>query len=151
MLSSRARYATRAILDLSLRDASKTTLIQDIADRQNIPLKFLQQILVSLKSSGFVQSRKGPGGGYVLARPPEKIMLGDVIRAMDGMLAPISCVSQAAHSECGCPVPETCALRTKFKEVRDAMASLLDHTSFAELAEAQRKAEGLPPLLDYVI
>ena len=151
MLSSRARYATRAILDLSLREGEKATLIQDIADRQNIPLKFLQQILVSLKTAGFVGSRKGPGGGYALTRSPSAITLGDVVRAMDGSLAPISCVSIAAHAECGCPRPDTCALRAKFREVRDAMADILDHTTFAELAESQRKADGVPTPLDFVI
>lgn len=151
MLSSRARYATRAILDLSQRYGERTTLIQDIAERQNIPLKFLQQILVSLKSAGFVQSRKGPGGGYSLARAPRTITLGDVIRSMDGMMAPISCVSVNAPSECGCPRPDTCALRAKFREVRDAMAAVLDTTNFEELVELQRKADGAPTPLDFVI
>ena len=150
MISSRARYATRALLDLSLR-GGETTLIQGIAERQNIPLKFLQQILVSLKAAGFVASRKGPGGGYSLAKKPESITLGAVIRATDGMLAPISCVSVNAHAECGCPCPETCALRAKFKDVRDAMAAILDRTTFAELAEAQRVADGNPSPLDFVI
>ena len=150
MISSRARYATRAILDLSLRGGT-TTLIQDIADRQNIPLKFLQQILVALKGAGFVSSRKGPGGGYALARKPESITLGAVIRAMDGGVAPISCVSVNAHAECGCPRPETCALRAKFRDVRDAMAAILDRTTFAELAESQRATDGAPSPIDFVI
>ncbi len=150
MLSSRARYATRAILDLS-QHAGETVLIQDVALRQNIPLKFLQQILVSLKGAGFVSSRKGPGGGYALARKPETITLGDVVRSMDGMLAPLSCVSVNAHAECGCPRPETCVLRAKFREVRDAMAGILDRTTFADLAEAQRSADGIPAPLDFVI
>lgn len=150
MFSSRARYATRAILDLSQK-AGETVLIGDIARRQNIPLKFLQQILVSLKGAGFVSSRKGPGGGYALARRPEAITLGDVIRAMDGMLAPLSCVSVNAPAECGCPHPDTCVLRATFREVRDAMAAILDRTTFADLAEAQRKADGTPFTLDFVI
>src|SRR5579862_4757536 len=137
MLSSRARYATRALLDLSMREGFKATLIQDIAERQNIPVKFLQQILVGLKVAGFLASRKGPGGGYVLAKPPEEILLGDVIRAMDGAIAPISCVSVNNFHECGCPNPETCVLRFKFREVRDAMALILDSTTFAELRELQ--------------
>lgn len=151
MLSSRARYATRAILDLSLRAGERTTLIGDIAARQNVPLKFLQQILVTLKGAGLVRSQKGPGGGYALARRPELITLGDVIRATDGMLAPISCVSVNAPAECGCPHPETCALRAKFREVRDAMSAVLDHTTFAELAEMQRRADGTPLPIDFVI
>lgn len=151
MLSSRARYATRALLDLSLRDDHKATLILEIAERQNIPVKFLQQILVALKIAGFLQSRKGPGGGYALALPPEQITLGAVIRAMDGAIAPISCVSVTNFHECGCPNPNTCVLRMKFREVRDAMAEVLDHTTFAELRDLQATVNGSPSILDYVI
>lgn len=142
MLSSRAKYATRAVLHLAVRENEGPVLIQEIADAQNIPLKYLQQILVSLKVAGFVQSRKGPGGGYALAKPSREIMLGSVLRAMDGPLAPISCVSVTQHAECGCPDPETCALRATFREVRTAMAAVLDTTSFEILATRQK--EGLP-------
>src|SRR5271165_3009659 len=106
MLSSRARYATRALLDLTIHYEEGPVQIQDIADRQNIPFKYLQQILMSLKVAGFVQSRKGPGGGYLLSSSPSQITLAAVLRAMDGPLAPISCVSVMSFSECGCPRPE---------------------------------------------
>src|SRR5689334_15095774 len=105
MLSSRARYATRALLDLTLHYSEGPIQIHDIAERQAIPVKFLEQILLALKRFGFVQSRKGPGGGYALAKPPETITLGAVVRAMDGPLAPISCVSVSGYMECGCPDP----------------------------------------------
>ena len=114
MLSCRAQYATRAILDLSLLYAEGPIRIHDIAERQNIPFKFLQQILVSLRMTGFVQSRKGPGGGYLLAMAPQEITLGAVVRAIDGPIAPISCVSVTKFSECGCPNPEICSLRMSF-------------------------------------
>ena len=152
MLSSRARYATRAVLDLSLLADQGPIQIQDIASRQNIPVKFLQQILVALKMTGFVQSRKGPGGGYSLAVPPQEITLGAVLRAMDGPIAPISCVSVTKFSECGCPNPEVCALRVAFKDVRNVMSEVLDQTTFAELAERQRQNEdGLSNSFDFVI
>ena len=152
MLSSRARYATRAILDLSLEYSKGPIQIQDIADRQNIPVKFLQQILVALKMTGFVQSRKGPGGGYLLAIPPKEITLGAVVRAMDGPIAPISCVSVTKFSECGCPHPEVCSLRTTFKEARDAIAEVLDKTTFADLTDRQLTAiDELTRSLDFVI
>lgn len=151
MLSSRARYATRALLDLSLRHDQGPILIQDIADRQKIPLKYLQQILVSLKLAGFVNSRKGPGGGYSLAKEPDEITLGSVLRAMDGPLAPISCVSVSAYSECGCPHPDRCALRESFGKVREAMAGVLDGTTFADLRAEQQRLESLPSVLDFVI
>ncbi|HWD37957.1 MAG TPA: Rrf2 family transcriptional regulator [Fimbriimonas sp.] len=141
MLSSRARYATRALLDLSIRYENGTTQIQDIAERQNIPFKYLQQILMSLKVAGFVQSRKGPGGGYTLSMPPNEITLAAVLRAMDGPLAPISCVSVTSYSECGCPKPETCALKNAFRDVREAMVEVLEKTSFADLRDRQNKAD----------
>ena len=152
MLSSRARYATRAILDLSLEFSKGPIQIQDIAERQNIPVKFLQQILVALKMTGFVQSRKGPGGGYLLAIAPKEITLGAVVRAMDGPIAPISCVSVTKFSECGCPNPEVCSLRNSFKEARDAISQVLDNTTFADLTNRQLAAiDSLTRSLDYVI
>lgn len=152
MLSSRARYATRAILDLSLLFEQGPIQISDIAERQNIPVKFLQQILVALKMTGFVQSRKGPGGGYSLALPPSEITLGAVVRAMDGPIAPISCVSVTKFSECGCPNPEICSLRSAFKEVRNAMAEVLDRLTFAELARDQQAGiDSLTRSFDFVI
>lgn len=152
MLSSRARYATRALLELSIRYEEGATQIQDIAERQNIPFKYLQQILMSLKVAGFVQSRKGPGGGYLLASPPSEIALGAVLRAMDGPLAPISCVSVMSFSECGCPRPETCALRGAFRDVREAMVEVLDRTTFADLRDRQLKAEATEAAsFDFVI
>lgn len=151
MLSSRARYATRALLDLSLREPGKAVLIQDIAQSQDIPLKFLQQILASLKIAGILVSRKGPGGGYALARPPELITLGEVVRAMDGMIAPISCVSKNRFKECGCPNPDTCVLREAFGEVRDAMSDVMDGTTFANLRDRQRVVDNDPSVINFVI
>src|SRR5207247_1770473 len=118
MLSNRGKYATRALLDLTLHYLDGPILIQDIAERQNIPIRFLEQILLSLKRLGFVKSRKGRGGGYFLAKPPESITLGAVVRAMDGPIAPISCVSVTAFMECGCPDPNVCGIRVIWQEAR---------------------------------
>jgi Rrf2 family protein len=149
MLSNRAKYATRALLDLSLHDDGNPVPIQEIAHRQNIPVKFLEQILLALKLGEFVTSRKGPGGGYLLAKPAEKITLGAVVRAMDGPLAPISCVSVSGYHECGCPEPEICGLRKVWKEARDAIANVLDNTTFADIREQHGRPEEAP--LDFVI
>src|SRR5688572_16210903 len=152
VLSSRGKYGTRALLDLSLHYEEGPIQIQEIAERQNIPLKYLEQILLSLKRYGFVTSRKGPGGGYSLARPPHAITLGAVVRAMDGPLAPISCASVSGYAECGCPEPETCGLRAIWKEARDALAAVVDGTTFADLRDRhlQLKADGRE-VLDYAI
>ncbi|HZP80975.1 MAG TPA: Rrf2 family transcriptional regulator [Chthonomonadaceae bacterium] len=152
MLSSRGKYATRALLDLTLHSDAGPVQIHDIAARQKIPVKFLEQILLSLKRFGFVQSRKGPGGGYTLAMPPENITLGAVVRAMDGPLAPISCVSVSGYMECGCPDPTTCGLRAVWKEARDALAEVLDSTTFADIRDRHRSLrEQCNEILDYVI
>src|SRR5437667_7631362 len=107
MLSSRAKYATRALLDLSVNYEKGPVQLQHIAERQTIPAKYLEQIMMTLKLGGYVVSRKGPGGGYMLARPPDQITLGSVTRAMDGPIAPMSCVSISGFHECGCPSPDS--------------------------------------------
>ncbi|MFN3651467.1 MAG: RrF2 family transcriptional regulator [Armatimonadota bacterium] len=152
MLSSRAKYATRALLDLTIHGGDQPIPIHETAERQEIPLKFLEQVMLSLKRHGFVQSRKGPGGGYLLARAPEEITLGSVVRAMDGPLAPMSCVSVSGYMECGCPDPETCGLRAAWKEARDALAGVLDGTTFADIqARSARLRAEHGSVLDYVI
>lgn len=133
MLSSRARYACRALVCLSEHYGKDSVQVQQIADEQNIPKLYLQQILMTLRAAGFVASRKGRNGGYYLARKPGDITLGSLLRAMDGPLAPISCVSVTQFGDCGCPNPETCGLRKIFAEVRDRAATLLDSTTFDEL------------------
>jgi Rrf2 family transcriptional regulator, cysteine metabolism repressor len=152
VLSSRGKYATRALLDLSLHYDEGPVQIQAIAERQKIPLKYLEQILLTLKRYGFVTSRKGPGGGYLLAKPPQEITLGAVVRAMDGPLAPISCASVSGYAECGCPEPATCGLRAVWKEARDSLAAVLDGTTFAEIRDRHESlAAGREKVLDYVI
>ncbi len=152
MLTNRGKYATRAVLDLALHYKQGPVLIQDIAARQKIPLKFLEQILLALKTAGFVASRKGRGGGYYCARPPEEITLGAVVRAIDGPLAPVSCVSQTQFGECGCPDPNVCALRSVWKDARDALSRVLDGTTFADISARHRDlVQGTYDIIDYVI
>jgi Rrf2 family cysteine metabolism transcriptional repressor len=152
VLSSRGKYGTRAMLDLCLHAEEGPVQIHDIAERQKIPLKYLEQILLSLKRYGFVNSRKGPGGGYSLAKPPQAITLGAVVRAMDGPLAPISCASVSGYAECGCPEPATCGLRAIWKEARDALAEIMDGTTFADIRDRHLQLRaGERETLDYAI
>lgn len=155
MLSSRSKYATRALLDLAIQQEQapgRPVQAGDIAERQKIPLRFLEQILLVLKRQGWVRSRKGPGGGYLLARDPGGLTLGEVLRALDGPLAPISCASVSGYMECGCPEPETCSLRLVFREARDALAAVLDGTTFADLRDRHESlCAARTDLLDYVI
>jgi Rrf2 family cysteine metabolism transcriptional repressor len=137
-LSTKGEYASRAMLELSLHYEKKPLHIRDISKAQDIPQRFLEQILLQLKRAGLLRSRKGPEGGYSLAKPPGEINVAEVIRAMDGPLAPIDCVSVTAYEVC--PHERTCSLKGLWKEVRDAIAEILERTTFADLAEKARAA-----------
>jgi Rrf2 family transcriptional regulator, cysteine metabolism repressor len=137
-LSTRGEYASRAMLELALRFADGPQHIRDISAAQDIPERFLEQILLQLKRAGYLRSRKGPQGGYRLSRPPDKISVAEVIRAMDGPLAPIDCVSVTAHEIC--PKEEGCVLKGLWKETRDAIASILERTTLADLVDRSRTA-----------
>ncbi len=132
-LSTRGEYASRAMLELSLRYEDGPLHSREISKAQEIPPRFLEQILLLLKRAGYLKSRKGQRGGYVLAKPPGEINVAEVIRVMDGPLAPIDCVSVMAHQ--ACPMEKTCGLRWLWKDVRDAVAEILEKTTFADLVE----------------
>ena len=116
-------------------------LIAELANRDRIPQKFLEAILLELKRHGVVESRKGKGGGYFLRRAPDDITFGEVIRVLDGPLAAVPCVSQMAYMKCTeCVDEQTCGVRVAMKEVRDATARILDSTTLADVnAQVTRK------------
>jgi Rrf2 family protein len=151
-LSVRGEYALRALTILGLEYGEHVIRIQEIADRQNIPKRFLEQILNDLRAAGFVESRRGVGGGYRLARPPGDLPIAAVVRRLEGKLAPVSCVSVGFYEKCSCPDESRCALRSVMKEVRDAVAGLLERLTVADLVLRARKLEKSPDLaLDYAI
>jgi Rrf2 family cysteine metabolism transcriptional repressor len=137
-LSTKGEYASRAMLELSLHWPQRSLHIRDISSAQHIPEKFLAQILLLLKRAGYLRSRKGPKGGYLLAKPPSQITVAEVIRVMDGPLAPIDCVSVTAHEVC--PLEGSCGLRWLWKDVRDSVARILERTTFAQVARRARRA-----------
>ena len=132
-LSKRGEYGLRALQDLAARYNEGPVRGQDLAERNNIPHRFLEQIMLILKHGRIVRSQKGPQGGYYLARPPRQINLAQVVRLLDGPLAPISCVSETAYEPCGCPDMQTCGLRRVMQEVRDAVAGIMEKTTLADL------------------
>lgn len=146
-LSTKGEYASRAMLELARRYQKGPVHSRQISEAQEIPPRFLEQILLLLKRAGYLKSRKGQKGGYVLAKPPDEINVAEVIRVMDGPLAPIDCVSVMAHETC--PMENTCGLRWLWKDVRDAVAEILEKTTFADLAAKSHPAvlheAGLPP------
>jgi Rrf2 family protein len=108
--------------------------ISALSDHEGIPQKFLELILLDLKRHGILQSKKGRGGGYALARSPRDVSLGQIIRILDGPLAPLPCVSHTAYVKCEeCVDETTCGIRTVMKEVRDSTARILDGTSLADV------------------
>jgi Rrf2 family protein len=139
MLTQRAKYGLKALCILAREAPGAPPLaIHDVAERGHIPQKFLEAILLDLRRHGFVASRRGKAGGYALARPAAEMAVGDVIRALDGPLAPIPCASLTAYRPCAdCTDPPSCAIRILMRQVRDATAGILDGTTLAQLAAAE--------------
>lgn len=124
------------MIDLATWDNGDSLIqIKEIAEREHIPAKFLEQILLSLKNAGLLHSKMGVGGGYYLAKPASEISLGHIVRVLDGPLAPINCVSQLAYEPCGCPDEETCGLRLVMLDVRNAISDILDNTTLADVGD----------------
>jgi Rrf2 family protein len=141
-LTKRGEYGIKALIDLAAQeDPQAATQIKDIAQRQQIPVKFLEQILLTLKNAGVLRSRAGVGGGYYLARLPGEITLGQIVRVLDGPLAPISCVSQMAYERCVCADEATCGLRLAMLDVRNAIADILDRTTLADVSTRVERAQ----------
>ena len=138
MLSHKAKYGLKAAFYLARRHDQGPVLISDLATAEYIPKKFLEHILLELKKHGILYSRMGKGGGYSLAKSPEKIYLGQIIRVLDGPLAPVQCVSKSAYIRCvECKDERTCEIRKVMKHVRDATAHILDRTSLADAMHAK--------------
>lgn len=144
MLTSKAKYALRAMTDLAAERARAPIFIADIAERQDIPRRFLENILLELRKHGLVVSQRGKMGGYTLARAPEEISFADIIRAIDGPLAWTPCTSRTAYRRCeDCRPEEDCTLRRAMLKARDASAAVLEGMTLAEAArlpEARRSA-----------
>jgi Rrf2 family protein len=143
VLSQKCKYALQALLVLARENSDELLLVSDIAERENLPKKFLEAILLELNRNGLVRSRRGRGGGYALAKPADLITFGQVLRIMDGPLAPLSCVSVNYYRRCDdCRDENTCEIRKVMRRVRDAIAAELDGTSLADALE-QSKAKAL--------
>lgn len=141
-LSKKSEYGLRALLELTLAHGTTTLQRHDIAARQHIPVEFLEQILLALKRAGLLSSRRGVKGGYTLIKQPKDITLGQVIRILDGPLAPIGCVSKTAYQKCSdCPYANKaqCPVQHVMGTVRDAIAGILDNYTLADFASGHRK------------
>jgi Rrf2 family protein len=136
-LSKKGEYALRSLINLGIAAEVGRSLVQvsELADNEQLPVKFLEQIMQALKEAGLVESARGKFGGYRLAKPAAKITIGSVVRLIDGPLAPIGCVSQTAYEKCTCPDEEHCGLRMLMLDVRNAIAGILDRYTLADVVE----------------
>ncbi len=110
--------------------------IQELSAQEAIPVKFLEQILLALRHSGYLTAKRGVGGGYNLRVEPSEITVGEVVRSMDGPIAPVPCAASQPTENCSCPDPETCPLRLLMIEVRSAIADKLDHRTIQDLVRS---------------
>ena len=153
-LSKRGEYALRALIDLGIASELGWPMLQlsELATKEKLPIKFLEQIFAQLKAAGYVKSRRGKFGGYSLARPMSKITFGAVVRLIDGPLAPIRCVSTTCYVRCSCPDEIHCGLRMLMFDVRNAISTVLDRYTLADIVEITlrkyRRDKVPPPFLD---
>jgi Rrf2 family protein len=152
MLSKKAKYALKGMVILSQRYGQGPILISDIAAGEHMPRKFLELILLELKNHGLLQSKKGKGGGYFLAKPPNLITAGQIVRIIDGPIAPLPCVSRTAYMRCDeCADERTCPIRLVMKDVREATANILDSATLADMMERVRSIESGKEALNFAI
>jgi Rrf2 family protein len=154
-VSKRGEYALRALIDLGIAQELGRPLLraQEIVARENLPKGFLDQILMQLRKAGYIGTKRGKYGGYFLSMPMDSISIGQVVRLIDGPLAPIRCVSQSKYEKCSCPDENTCGLRTLMLEVRNAIANILDRHTLADtvrstMAKMRSCGNPLPYALD---
>ena len=136
-LSKRSEYALRALIDLGIaRELGRPILqVSELAAKEKLPVKFLEQILTQLRGAGYVETKRGKLGGYSLAKPAGRIKIGAVIRLLDGPLAPIACVSKTAYERCSCPDEQHCGLRMLMFDVRNAISRVLDRYTLDQIVE----------------
>jgi Rrf2 family protein len=152
-ISKRGEYALRALIDLGIASEMGWPMLQisELATKEKLPVKFLEQIFTQLKTAGYVKSRRGKFGGYSLAKPMNRIKFGEVIRMIDGPLAPIRCVSQTSYERCSCPDENHCGLRILMFDVRNAISTILDRYTLADIVEITlrkyRRDKITPPFL----
>lgn len=153
-LSKRGEYALRVLLDLTIARSQGMAVVPvtALAAAQNIPAAFLEQILVALRQAGHLGATRGKRGGYSVVPATTLLSVGNLIRFLDGPLAPLCCASVSAYKRCSCPDEERCGLRQLMVEARIALSSVLDGITLADLAErtlARYRTDGIrPPLVE---
>ena len=145
-LSTKGRYGTRALLDLALHRGEGPILLRDIAQRQQISLRYLEHLITPLIAGGIVRSARGAGGGVLLTRPPEEIRLSEVIQLLEGSIAPVECVNNPGI----CSRSKLCVTRDIWSELKKAMNGVLESTTLQDLVERHKKKEQPEQVMYYV-
>jgi Rrf2 family protein len=152
MISQKSKYALKALGVLAEEYGKGPILIADIAEREHIPRSFLELILLEMKNHRFLDSRKGRGGGYFLAKPPTQIFVGQVLRALEGPIAPLPCASKTAYRKCEeCRDEKSCGVRLLMCDVREATAHILDATTLTDLLTRSQSAQRGSQVLEFSI
>lgn len=136
-LTKKGEYALRALINLGIAQevGREHVSVSELTGLSQLPLKYVEQILHQLRLAGYVDTRRGKYGGYFLCKPMSQIKIGEIVRLLDGPLAPISCASQTAYARCSCPDEAHCGLRMVMVDVRNAIANILDRYSLADIVE----------------
>ncbi|MGE5405438.1 MAG: RrF2 family transcriptional regulator [Candidatus Saccharibacteria bacterium] len=144
-LSTKGRYGLRAMLDMALHQDQGPITVNSIADREGLSDRYLEQLMVPLKKVGLVKSVRGAQGGYILAKEPKDITVGDIIRALEGPVAPVDCVSEDRPEECS--RSEACVTRIVWAKIRDSISEVLDSFTLEDLViETKKRAEAIPEM-----
>lgn len=148
-LSKRGEYALRSLINLGIAAKVGRPLLRvsELAKAEDLPIKFLEQVMQQLREAGYVEAVRGKLGGYRLAKPAGEISVGQIVRLIDGPLAPIGCVSQSAYEPCNCPDEAHCGLRMLMLDVRNAIANILDRYTLADVVDVTTRKmvrDGLP-------
>lgn len=149
-LSKKSEYALRAAINLGIAAEVGRAMVSgaELAEANRLPLKFVERILQELREAGIVETHRGKFGGYSLAKPASEIGVGQLIRLIDGRLAPISCASENAYQPCTCPDEDHCGLRMVMIDVRNAIANILDRYTIAQVVEVtirKMRRDGIVP------
>ncbi len=146
-LSTKGHYGLKAMFDLAQNFGTNPVPLKSVAERQNLSEHYLEQLIAILRKSGLVKSVRGSHGGYMLAREPSQIKVGEIIRALEGPIAPVSCVNE--EDPCSCEEADNCITRTVWARMRDGIAEVVDTISLGDMCseaeEALRKREDFPP------
>jgi Rrf2 family protein len=152
MITMKTKYALKALSRLAVAPKGQPLLIADIAQQEGIPKKFLELILSELKQHGILTSRKGRGGGYLMARAPEEVTVASVLRVLDGPIAPVPCLSRTAYQRCNeCPNEATCSVRLVLREAHEASVQVLENTTIADMINRVGQEREAGPALRYSI